>query len=111
MQFQILLGKKVENDQWLSLGTPHYIPWEMRDLAEASAEWTMINQSEDAAVAGLIPKLEKGVFNLMNRSEHYSLFELKHGIGTVDTMLEFYSGLLKECREYPFAQFTCTVIG
>ncbi len=61
----------------------------MRDLAEASAERTMLNRSENAAVAGLIPKLEKRVFNLMNRSEHDFLLELKYGIGTADTMLEF----------------------
>jgi len=111
MQFQILLGKKVENNRWISLGTPHLVPWEMRDLAEASAEWTMINQSRAAAATELIPKLEKGVFNLINSSERYSLFELKHGLGAIETMLKFYSGLLKECREYPFAELCCKVIG
>ena len=111
MKFQIVLGKKVENDGWIGLGTPHLVPWEIRDLAEASAEWTMINQSEAVAATRLIPKLEKGIFNLMNRREHYSLFELKHGMGTMDTMLKFYSGLLKECREYPFAELCCKVVG
>ncbi|MPM75699.1 hypothetical protein SDC9_122693 [bioreactor metagenome] len=110
MQFQILLGKKMENNRWISLGTPHLVPWEMRDLAEASAGWTMINQSRAAAATELIPKLETGVFNLMNRPECYSLFELKHGIGAIDTMLKFFSGLLKECREYPFAELSCKVI-
>lgn len=111
MQFQILLGKKVENNGWVSLGTPHFVPWEMRDLAEASAEWTMINHSRVSAAAELIPKLEKGVFNLINRPERYSLFELKHGIGAINTMHRFYSGLLKECKEYPFAELCCKVIG
>lgn len=59
---------------------------------------------------GIDPKLEKGVFNLINGPERFSLFELKHGIGTIDAMLEFYSGLLKECREYPFAELCCRVI-
>jgi len=47
----------------------------------------------------------------MNSSERYSLFELKHGLGAIETMLKFYSGLLKECREYPFAELCCKVIG
>jgi len=46
----------------------------------------------------------------MNRAECYSLFELKHGIGAIDTMLKFYNELLKECREYPFAELSCKVI-
>lgn len=111
MQFQILLGKKAENHQWISFGTPHFVPWEIRDLAQASAEWTMINQSGAVVAAELIPKLEKGVFNLTNRLECYSFFEFKYGVGTIDTMLKFYGGLLKECREYPFAELTCKVIG
>jgi len=104
LNFSILLRMQLQEGKWVTMGDTHIIPWENRDLITASSDWSVMNQEVVRPASVLIPKLEKGIWELSNCPDCYQEYEVKHGIGTIVDMLKFYRDLLQDCLEHPFAE-------
>lgn len=110
MQYQVSLGKKLEDGGRVTFGALHTLPWDLRDLIELSSGWTIVNHQRADFASELVPKLEKGIMELSNRREAYSFFQVKHGMDTIDDTVNFFHGLLGDCKDYPFAELYGEVI-
>lgn len=101
---------KIQDHNWVTMGDPHTIPWDNRDLIAASSGWSVMNQQAISPASVLVPNLEKGILELTNRPDSYMEFEVKHGLGTIKDMLLFYRGLLQDCREHPFTELYGAIV-
>lgn len=104
MNYSVSLRIKVDGNRWMTVGKDHVIPWNVKDLIMASSSWTVINDDTANEAESLIANLQRGILELTNSPDQYIHYEVEHGIGTRRDVLEFYKGLLKDCKEYPYAR-------
>lgn len=104
MIYHILFRLKMQEQDWMTLGKSFQVLWESRDLIAASSGWIVFNQESIAPAYSLIPTLEKGIFELTQRQSDYRGYEIRHGIGTIREILDFYRELLVACEEHPYAE-------
>jgi hypothetical protein len=110
MNYCVSLKVKIEGNRNLQLGDGHVLPWEYQDLIEASSGWIFVNGEDLGLAETFITKLEKGIIELSQHREDYQRYEVRHGMGTINEALIFYRNLLKDCREYPFADVFGSVV-
>lgn len=103
MKYRIYLRVKVQEDNWVTIGENHDILWDYRDFINASCGWRIINQENLGKASDLIPKLRRGIIELEDSPETYLEFERAHGLGTTDSVLQFYKALINDCERYPFS--------
>ncbi|MEL7654662.1 MAG: hypothetical protein AAGU75_01995 [Bacillota bacterium] len=104
MKYRFYLRLKVQENNWVKVGSDHDINWDNRDLVKASSGWLIVNQEKVGTASDIVPKLHKGILELKNASENYSEYELNHGLGTIKNVLTFYEKLLQDCQQYPFTE-------
>jgi phosphoribosyl 1,2-cyclic phosphodiesterase len=110
MKYGVLLRVHIPENNWITLGENHIIPWDNRDLIGASSGWDIMNEENMGLASALVPKLKKGIYELVHHTDSYSTFEIAHGVGTTRETLEFYQELLKDCQEHPFTElYGCIV--
>lgn len=103
MNYSIELRMELPEKEFVSMGELHTIPWENRDLVEASSGLSFVNGDSVGLASSIVAKLEKGIWELTNCPDCYQQYEVKHGLGTVKEMLAFYRNMLQDCRDHPFA--------
>lgn len=104
MKYQFYLRLKIQDDQWVKVGENHEILWDNRDLIKASSGWLIVNQASLGSASDIIPKLRKGICELTYSPSNYYSFELDHGLGTIKSVLGFYTDLLADCKQYPYTE-------
>ncbi len=104
MDYRVFLRLQLQEGKWITMGDNHIIPWDMRDLIAASSGWSVMNQESSGLASALVPKLEKGIWELTESPNLYYNYEISHGLGTIRETLEFYQNLLQDCREHPFTE-------
>lgn len=110
MYYHIILRIKLKDDDWMTIGNEHKIPWDTRNLIEASSGWTMLNQQSVGAASAFIPYLEKGILELTNSESDYLDYEVQHGLGTIRDTLEFYKTLLEDCKAHPYSELYGNIV-
>ncbi len=110
MKYNVFLRMQLQEGQWVTLGDNHTIPWETRDLVAASSGWSIINQESVGLASSLVPKLEKGIWELTQSPDFYSQYEILHGLGTINDTLDFYKDLLQDCKDHPFTELYGNVV-
>ena len=104
MDYCVSLRVKMKELEWITMGRNHCIPWTVGELVAASSGWTVINEEPMGLACSLVSDLQKGIMELTEHRDTYIGFEVKHGMGTIQEVLEFYQDLLKDCKEYPFTE-------
>lgn len=104
MKYCFYLRLKIQDGNWIKVGESHEIDWDNRDIIKASSGWLIVNQDEMGIASEFIPKLYKGICELTYSPDSYTDFELNHGLGTIKNILDFYEGLLRDCRQYPYTE-------
>ena len=104
MEYQVSLAVCSKDGTRIPVGGIHPICWDIRDLVSISTGWTVLNQENLGSANEFVPVLEKGIFELTNNENFYSIFEAINGIGTIRETLLFYRDLLHDCLDYPFSE-------
>lgn len=110
MNYNVLLRLQLQEGKWITLGENHIISWDSRDLIAASSGWAFINQESAGLASSLVPKLEKGIWELTQSPGLYAEYEISHGMGTIRDTLEFYKNLLQDCKDHPFTELYGNVV-
>jgi len=58
--------------------------------------------------ADMVPRIEEGYRDLVERREHYAQWNPPNGWGNVDILISVVGGLLAACREHPDAVLSWT---
>lgn len=111
MNYEISLRMQINEDNWLTMGDSHIIPWDMRDLISASSGLVMMNQATSGTADAIVPKLKKGIFELTEHQDIYRDYEIEHGLGSIKEILELYQHVLQDCQAHPYAEvYGCIVV-
>lgn len=111
MNYQVTLRVPTEKGQWIPVGGKHVVPWDNRDLILASCGWAVLNQDAIESASTFLPILQKGILELTLRRDRYTIFEARHGLGTLKETLEFYQELFGDCKGHPFSQLYGAITG
>ncbi|MDD4571172.1 MAG: hypothetical protein PHN47_01605 [Clostridia bacterium] len=104
MKYLFFLRLKMPENQWLNFGESHIIKWQLRDIIAASSNWIIMNEKNMGQASNIIPNLQKGIMELTQHPKDYQSYEIAHGLGTIQEVLDFYQSLLKDCRRYPYTE-------
>lgn len=104
MKYSFFLQLKMQEGKWITMGKSHIISWDTRDLITESSGWFIINQDRMRLASELVPMLLKGIFELTHSSQDYVIYEILHGFGTIQSVLQFYKDLLSDCQQYPYTE-------
>ncbi len=110
MKYRIFLRMKIQESNWMTMGDNHIILWNIRDLIAASSGWFIMNEESVGLACALIPKLQKGILELTQSSNTYANYEISHGMGTIQDVLDFYKDLLKDCQQHPYTELFGSII-
>lgn len=104
MKYGFSLRLKLQEKKWMVMGEKHIISWEIRDLITASSGWFIIHQDRAKLASELVPILRKGILELTQPNQKYSIYEALYGYGTIESVLKFYKELLYDCLQYPYTE-------
>ena len=88
------------------------ITWNVRKIIELSTGLEWINEANNGLCADIIPKIEKGLLELINHPEKYKKYEAENGWGTVDGTKRFFAEILDDWKDfvwdYPELKYVAT---
>lgn len=97
MSYDISFRVKVEGvDAWVDVGDcDANITWNVRKIIELSTGLPWENEANNGLVKDIIPRIEKGLHELVNYPHKYKQYESPNGWGTVDGTIHFFNRILK----------------
>lgn len=102
MSYDITFKVKVEGlDYWLPVGDCEAnITWNVREMIVKSTGLEWNNCCNNGFCKDIIPKIEKGLHELIEHPEKYKKYEAKNGWGTVEGTKQFFECILKAWRDF-----------
>lgn len=102
MSYDISFRVKVDGvDAWVDVGECNAnITWNARKIIELSTGLPWENEANNGLVKDVIPRIEKGLHELVNYPYKYKPHESSNGWGTVEGTIHFFDQILKDWREF-----------
>lgn len=101
MSYDISFRVKIE-------GTERYVEvgdceanttWNVREMIRKSTGLPWYNCANNGLCSEVIPKIEKGLYELETKQQKYKKYEAKNGWGTVETTARFFRDILSAWKE------------
>lgn len=101
MSYDISFKVKVEGvDAWAEVGDcDANITWNARKIIELSTGLPWLNEANNGLCKDVIPQIEKGLHELLERPSKYFKYEAPNGWGTVCGTIRFFERIL-ECWKW-----------
>lgn len=96
MSYDVDFRVKVEGvDYWACVGDCEAnTTWNVRQMIVESTGLSWMNCANNGYCKDVIPKIERGLFELENRPEKYKQYEAKNGWGTVKSTANFFREII-----------------
>ena len=98
MSYDITFKVKVDGlDYWLPVGDCEAnTTWNVREMIVKSTGLEWNNCCNNGFCKDIIPKIEKGLHELMEHPEKYKKYEAQNGWGTVESTKRFFNQILED---------------
>ena len=102
MSYDISFKVKVEGlDYWLPVGDCEAnTTWNVREMIVKSTGLEWNNCCNNGFCKDIIPKIEKGLYELTEHPEKYKKYEAKNGWGTVESTKRFFECILNAWLDF-----------
>lgn len=102
MSYDIRFKVKVEGvDYWVNVGECYAnITWNVRKIIELSTGLEWKNEANNGLCIDVIPKIEKGFWELHFHPEKYKPYEAKNGWGTVAGTKGFFEYIMHAWEDF-----------
>lgn len=80
------------------------VTWNVVTMIRESTGLEWLNEEDNGLCIDIMPKIQAGLSELMQRPEIYKQYEAPNGWGTVDGCVRFFNWVLREWNEFVEAE-------
>lgn len=98
MSYDISFRVKVEGiDKYVEVGSQSAnITWNVREIIRLSTGLEWKNEANNGLCVDVIPKIKKGLYELLENPQKYKPYEASNGWGTVEGTISFFDQILRD---------------